>query len=424
MVSPAVLNSEMMMKKFTYMLLALIVASSCLNLDRFNPYSSDIHSLTISLSLEGGTAAAGVSINVEDIMNGNSFTAVSDEKGRAVFSLVNGLYRIRVNCKIGQVLYNGTLDRVRLSGQEENKSLILSKVVLSDLVIKEIYCGGCKKLPQEGDYQCDKYIIIHNNSAETVHLDSLCLGMYYPYNSNANNPWVSKDPEGNIVYKDFVPAADARWQFPGDGSKFPLEPGQDAVIAVNGAIDHSAQYPLSVNLNNEDYFVCYNTTYFPNTSYHPAPGDKIRQDHILEVVVKTGIGNAYPLSINSPAVFLFKSKGMSAKEFTQLPESIQYIPGSTSLKVACVPLDWVIDAVEVFNGQSSANMKRVAPVLDAGYVKLEGSYMGHSLVRKKDEEKSAEAGYEVLLDTNNSSEDFYESETALLHNAGEGGGNE
>ena len=248
--------------------------------------------------------------------------------------------------------------------------------------------------------------------------------MYSPYNSNSNNPWVSKDSEGNIVYKDFVPAADAVWQFPGDGSKFPLEPGQDAVIAVNGAIDHSAQYPLSVNLNNEDYFVCYNTTYFPNTSYHPAPGDKIRQDHILEVVVKTGIGNAYPLSINSPAVFLFKSKGMSAKEFTQLPESIQYIPGSTSLKVACVPLDWVIDAVEVFNGQSSANMKRVAPVLDAGYVKLEGSYMGHSLVRKKDEEKSAEAGYEVLLDTNNSSEDFYESETALLHNAGEGGGNE
>ena len=55
--------------------------------------------------------------------------------------------------------------------------------------------------------------------------------------------------------------------------------------------------------------------------------------------MKTGIGNAYPLSINSPAVFLFKSKGMSAKEFAQLPESIQYIPGSTSLKVACVPID-------------------------------------------------------------------------------------
>ena len=74
-------------------------------------------------------------------MNGNSFTGESDEKGRAVFSLVNGLYRIRVNCKIGQVLYNGTLDRVRLSGQEENKSLVLSKVVLTSLVGSEILCS-------------------------------------------------------------------------------------------------------------------------------------------------------------------------------------------------------------------------------------------------------------------------------------------
>ena len=412
------------MKRLAYIALVLIAASSCLNLDKFNPYEGDTHNITVSLIIEEGTGAAGISVNVEDIMNGNRFTGVSDEDGRAVFSLVNGLYRISVNCKIGQMLYNGTLDRVKLSGQDESKSLLLSKVVLSDLVIKEIYCGGCKKLPQEGDYQCDKYIIIHNNSDATVCLDSLCLGMYSPYNSNASNPWISRDSEGNTVYRDFVPAAEAIWQFPGDGSSFPLEPGEDAVIAVNGAIDHSAQYPLSVNLNNEDYFVCYNATYFPNTTYHPAPGDKIRQDHILEVVVKTGIGNAYPLSINSPAVVIFKCKGMSAREFAQLPESIQYIPGSTSLKVVCVPLDWIMDAVEVFNGQSSSNLKRVAPMLDAGYVTLEGSFMGHSLVRRTDLAKSSEAGYEVLQDTNNSSEDFYESATALLHNAGEGASDE
>ena len=37
------------------------------------------------------------------------------------------------------------------------------------------------------------------------------------------------------------------------------------------------QYPviqgLSVNLNKPDYFVCYNSTYFNNTVYHPAPGN-------------------------------------------------------------------------------------------------------------------------------------------------------
>lgn len=414
-----------MMKRLAYIALALIVASSCLNLDKFNPYEGDTHNITVSLIIEEGTAAAGISVNVEDIMNGNRFTGVSDEDGRAVFSLVNGLYRISVNCKIGQMLYNGTLDRVKLSGQDESKSLLLSKVVLSDLVIKEIYCGGCKKIPQEGDYQFDKYITLHNNSDKTVWLDEVCLGMYDPFNSTGTNKWISIDTEGNTIYKDFAPAATAIWQFPGKGDTFPLEPGQDAVIAVNGAIDHSAQYPLSVNLNREDYFVCYNTTYFPNTSYHPAPGDKIRQDHILEVVIKTGKGNAYPLSINSPAVFIFKAKDMDIQEYLLQPGSTQVIPGSTdNSEVTCVPLDWILDAVEVFNGQSSANIKRIAPTLDVGYITLEGTYMGHSLVRKTDLARSEEAGYEVLADTNNSSEDFYESPTALLHIAGEGASDE
>ncbi|MGN0191448.1 MAG: DUF4876 domain-containing protein [Candidatus Cryptobacteroides sp.] len=413
-----------MMKKFTYIALTLIVTSSCLNLDKFNPYSGDTHNMKVCLSLADGTVADGASVTVEDIMNGNRFASTSGADGSASFQLTNGLYRISANFTFRERLYNGTLDRVLLSGEDDTRNLTLEKVMLNDLVIKEIYCGGCKKLPQEGDYQYDKYIILHNNSTKDLYLDGVCLGMYSPYNSNANNPWISRDSLGNTVYRDFVPAADAIWQFPGDGKTFPLAPGKDAVIAINGAIDHSAQYPLSVNLNNEDYFVCYNATYFPNTSYHPAPGDRIRQDHILNVVVKTGISNAYPLSINSPAVVIFKTEGMTAQEFTQLPGSIQNIPGSTTLKVTCVPLEWVLDAVEVFNGTTSNNTKRVAPMLDAGYVSLEGSYMGHSLVRKTDAEKTEEYGFEVLKDTNNSSEDFYESATALLHDAGEGATNE
>ena len=411
------------MKKIAYTVMILL-AVSCMDIDRFNPYSTDTHRMTVSIALADGSAVEGARVTVEDIMSGNGFLSVSGTDGVAAFTLVNGLYRISASYSSGSQLFNGSIDRVRLSGKDESKRLSLAEVRLNDLVIKEIYCGGCKKLPEQGDYQSDKYIIIHNNSSVTAYLDSLCIGMYSPYNSNAANPWLGKDAEGNSIYRDFVPVSDAIWQFPGSGNDFPIEPGEDVVVAVNGAIDHSAQYPLSVNLNNEKYFVCYNATYFPNTAYHPAPGDKIRQDHILNVVVKTGISNAYPMSTNSPALVIFKTRGIGAQEFTQLAGSIQYIPGSTTLKVTCVPLEWVIDAVEVFNGQSSANTKRVAPVLDAGYVTLEGSFMGHSLIRKVDAEKSAEEGYELLCDTNNSSEDFYESATASLHDAGEGASDE
>ena len=40
----------------------------------------------------------------------------------------------------------------------------------------------------------------------------------------------------------------AVWKFPGDGDDFPLQPGEDAVLVVNGAINHAAQYPLQALL--------------------------------------------------------------------------------------------------------------------------------------------------------------------------------
>jgi hypothetical protein len=69
----------------------------------------------------------------------------------------------------------------------------------------------------------------------------------------------------------------------------------------------------------------------------------------------------------------------------------------------------------VFDGRSSSNGKRVAPAADAGFVNQSEIYKGHTLRRKFDEKASAENGYEVLVDTNNSSNDFYESEIQSLH---------
>ncbi|KAB6338615.1 DUF4876 domain-containing protein, partial [Bacteroides xylanisolvens] len=50
-----------------------------------------------------------------------------------------------------------------------------------------------------------------------------------------------------------------------------------------------------------------------------------------------------------------------------------------------------------------------------GYVTQSATYNGRSLYRHVDEEATQEAGYEVLVDTNNSSTDFYEREKQSLH---------
>ena len=297
-----------------------------------------------------------------------------------------------------------------LSGKDlgVNLNVIVSKA--GSVVIKEIYCGGCKKYPQEGDYQADQYIILHNNDYKVQYLDGICFGTLSPYNATGSNPWI--DESG---LPDFIPVIQAVWQFPGDGDDFPLQPGEDAVMCLRGAIDHTVQYPLSVNLNKPDYFVCYNPTYFTNTAYHPAPGNLISQDRYLDVVIKTGQANAYTMSNSSPAVVIFRAEGMTIQEHVLNPDNVIQVPSSNVDRVVKVPFDWVLDAVEVFDGRSAANQKRLISSLDAGYITLTDVFLGHTLMRSVDEAATAVAGYEILADTNNSLNDFYESEKQSLY---------
>lgn len=394
----------------------MVLAASCLDMNSPDPYQETLNVLTVTADWPSeGLERSGAEVIVEDMNTGSRYSSVTDKDGVAVFTLPNGLYRINLSGKSEDMVFNAASDKVVVSGGDKVLTLSLAISKAGTVVIKEIYCGGCKRLPQEGNYQNDKYFILHNNDYKVQYLDGLCFGTLSPNNSNAANPWTSVDASGISSLPDFLPVIQAVWKFPGDGDDFPLQPGEDAVVCLNGAIDHAAQFPLSVNLNKPDYFVCYNTTYFPNTTYHPAPGNLISTDRYIDVVVKTGKANAYTFSVNSPTLVLFRPEGTTIEEHVRLADSIIPVPGSHVDNVVKVPFEWVIDAVEVFNGTSTSNAKRLVPSLDAGYVTLSDTYLGHTLMRKTDEAQSAVVGYEVLVDTNNSLNDFYEREIQSLH---------
>ena len=399
------------MKKFIYILTALFTLAACTGLRDADPYTGDLHTLTVATQWpELDVDHSGADVRVDDMNTGSRYVSKTDAAGVAEFSLPNGLYRITLSGTYGTNVFNATADRVVLSGKSQEVTLNVVVSRTGSIVVKEIYCGGCKKLPLEGDYQADQYIILHNNDYQVQYLDGLCFGTLSPYNSAGSNPWIS---DGSLP--EFLPIIQAVWQFPGDGDDFPLQPGEDAVMCLRGAIDHAAQYPLSVNLNRPDYFVCYNPTYFTNTAYHPAPGNLVSQDRYLDVVIKIGQANAYTLSISSPTVVIFRAEGTTIQEYVSVAENIIQVPGSMVDKVVKVPFEWVLDAVEVFDGRSSANQKRLVPSLDAGYVTQSDIFLGHSFRRNVDEQATAVAGYEVLADTNNSLNDFYESEKQSLH---------
>lgn len=390
-------------------ILTMFLCVSCIDLSENNPYATELHRLSITLGLPSeyaGLNLSGVSVELRDNANGASYTGVSDKDGVIAVDVMNGVYTATVATEISYERFNGSLSGIIVDGKDCSARMDLLHSRTGDILIKEVYCGGCLKLPAQGYYNLDSYVILHNNTDHTLYLDGLCFATLDPYNSNASSVW-DKDI-------DFAPLIQAVWQFPGDGTSHPLESGKDAVISVYGAIDHSSQYPLSVNLNKPDYYVCYNAGLFPNTTYHPAPGSNIREDHILDVVMKMGKANAYTFSVNSPAVVIFRSEDCTMNEFVNVPEHIIQKPGSDD-RIICLPNEWIIDGVEVFNGQETNNKKRLNASVDAGYVTLSNTHESKTLMRKVNEARSEALGYEVLVDTNNSSTDFYERQNQSLH---------
>ena len=390
----------------------VLAAVSCADIRHVNPYDEGLHVLTVTPQWpETDLERSGAEVRVEDMNTGSRYVSQTGADGTATFTLPNGLYRVTLSGRDGSDVFNASADKVVISGRDHTLALTLSISKAGSIVIKELYCGGCKKLPQEGDYQADQYIILHNNDYQVQYLDGICFGTLSPYNATGANPWISEDG----LLPEFIPLIQAVWQFPGDGDDFPLQPGEDAVVCLRGAIDHAAQYPMSVNLNRPDYFVCYNSTYFNNTAYHPAPGNQISQERYLDVVIKTGKANAYTMSLSSPAVVIFRAEGITIQDYVLIPENVTPVPGSAVDNVVKVPYEWGLDAMEVFDGRSASNQKRLAASADAGYVSLSDTFLGHTLMRRVDEEATAQAGYEILADTNNSLNDFYETEKQSLH---------
>jgi len=399
--------------------LLLLLSLTLLSCDRFSdPYAASEDALPQEVSVQliypegfAEVLRAGTLLRFENIGNAALYSARTDADGRVQVALPKGIYRISAQDRVGQDLFNGSLDHVVVAGDALRIDLPLTHSLAGTLVVRELYVGGCSKAPEEGTWQADQYVLLHSNDPDPVYLDGLCFGTLTPYNATGVNHWLGAD--GSLP--DFAPVVTVVWKFPGSGTDHPLGPGEDALIALRGAIDHTAQYPLSVNLNRSDCYVCYNETYFPNPTYHPAPGDQIRADHILEVAIKTGQSNANVVSITSPAFLIFRPKGMTIEDYLQQPDVVVATPGSSSDIVVKVPYEWVIDAVEVFDGRSTANGKRFPAQLDAGFVTQSEPFKGHSLIRRVDEAESEEKGFVILKDSNNSSEDFYESETASLH---------
>lgn len=274
---------------------------------------------------------------------------------------------------------DGTTDTLT-TGKVKSVSFAVEDQNTESIIIKELYNGGCPLDEGTSYFQYDKGFILYNNSPEVAVANNLCVGMISPYNSNATNGWYT---DGKLSYNDYIPATTGIWYFQ---QPVILQPFEQRVVSVNGAINNTLANSHSIDYAHSAYYAMYDSeSGFNNAKYYPTPSDSIPTSHYLKAV-EYGMGNAWPLSVTSPGFFIFQVKGTAPAAYATNNSNYIYEPGNATTAVwRClkVPAKWVVDGLEVYVAGNSKNQKRLTSDIDAGYVSLTNR-LGHSLYRNVD----------------------------------------
>ena len=437
-----------MKKVFTMMMLAVIgfCLTACSSNDDEAP---KVANLTIQVT--GTSDLSGFVVTLTNATTASSYTATTDATGKAAFQVTPGIYNASVSATRYQdgyrYIFNGLSSNITLTADKENTATIeLKEAKTSQVIIKELYNGGCPK-DDTGNFQFDKCVILYNNSAQTATLNNLCIAFVTPYNGHGSNKNYGEDGKLTYEAEKFTPAFGGMWWFQ---DALTIAPYSQIVVNVCGAIDNTKTYSQSVNYANADYYCMYDPeSGFKIASWYPAPSELIPTSHYLKAK-RLGTATSWPLSNSSPALFVFQTKGGAPASFADNADNLWYDGGVVKDINAClkVPNEWITDAIEVFQtAKISDSQKRFTSDIDAGYVGLTNQ-LGHVLYRNVDKEATealaenagklvynyalgvdstdpsgidAEASMKngahiIFKDTNNSTNDFHERQKCSLRN--------
>jgi hypothetical protein len=415
-----------------------------------------VKTYTVKIQLvypDGYLSQEGINVKLENTVAKNIFEATTTGDGIAEFTVTAGIYNASASesrvVGLSSVILNGIQSEIIVSDtwkESEITKLALTGSKTNQLVIKELYVGGCQKNDGSGAFSNDKYVILYNNSDQAANLENVVLAMVLPYNSQASN---ADYVNGKLFYEEegWIPAGTGIWVF---RQAVTLDPGKQIVIALTNALDNTVTYSNSVNFNNADYYCTYDLEQYPNVTYYPNPVSTIPTTHYLKAY-HYGTGNAWPLSGTSPAFFIFNAEDVSPADFVADAARTSLLNNSATQVRKKVPVEWIVDAVEVYAKGNANNQKRFTANVDAGYVELTNA-KGYTLYRNVDKtateaiaenagkivynynlgtdgepingttdpstinaEASIKAGARIIYkDTNNSSNDFHQRKQASL----------
>lgn len=399
----------------------------------------------------GSKNSKGATVVLTNNNSGDTYTETTDANGFANFSsVIPGTYKVLVSKKIladefystfgyaapaSEINFNGIQDNATININVQSTVIELKSARIGDLLIKQIYYAGSHAT--QGAGVRDQFIEIYNNSNEVIYADGLYIAQLYGKTNTTVNTFsqangqfdwsksIGMTATGNSANTDYV-YSDYITRIPGNGTQYPIYPGQSIVIAQN-AVNHKS--PLvdnngsPINIQNPSL-----TVDLSQSEFEVYLGDFNLS--IGETVFKTDIQNPAVKDVeiafwgrpgywNGNNDFIIDNPGrdsfviFKANDFNVFPDYSD--PSVTNVVAATkfykqIPTNVIIDGVELQHYNPNAQRpKMLNASIDASFTKCDAAFNSQAVIRKTKTTIPAQGNIPariVLEDTNNSANDF------------------
>lgn len=357
-------------------------------------------SFKVQLTSPDSIAAANLGGQTVTLLSreGRIIELLTDATGCATLDeLIPDIYNISADWSLGgNLMVAGSLPEQLIDEPTE----LLMEVRLftsASLLISKVYMAGAKD-KNEVNYLNGSYIEVYNQGDDTLDVAGLYIGLL---ESNSTQAYTLE--QLHEQHADSVVLLKQIFRIPTDTPHL-VEPGQ-TVLLCNSAIDHSEFTDMEHSLLDADYEAKDVLKLVTNNPDVPA----------LETTYLQATSNMSNINLTRggpSGVVIFQTD----EDPNSWPRTYKYPnEATTGAQWVLMPKRLIMDGVDILHRKNSgvdASTKRLYSDIDAGFIALStiNGLDGEVIYRKTSDRKGAD-GHRLLVDTNNSSNDFQLSKT-------------
>lgn len=283
--------------------------------------------------------------------------------------------------------------------REQSPVEVESTIAINNpVVISKIYSSGSKYNGNK-NYMAGRYIELYNQSDKTVDIAGMYIGLLES-TGNSNRLYTIEQLKQDPAINGQKVAVKQVYRIPTD--KEYLVEGGKSIVITNSAIDHSSVNQFEADLSTADFEV---VDYMDNLEHNDNVAKLSREFYSISSLKGMNLMQGGPCGI-----IIFDTD----EDINTWATTYGFGKTSGSMVYLLVPNSTIKDGVDfIKNTNTGPNLstKRLYDEIDAGCTHIDAlsGYTGEVVYRKT--ARKASDGRKVLMDTNNSSNDFKVSTT-------------